>query len=101
MEEATDERQRSDERQVREPEFTPIGGAAEVPAEGSARGGVTSPVDGKDPGDRPLAEGELREQLGRAEQGDRAVLPALMQLLDACPAQGKYCGDIAREAEAL
>jgi len=70
-------------------------------AEGSARDGVPSPVDGKDPGDRPLTEGERRELLGRAEQGDRTVLPALMRLLDASPALWKHCGDVAREAEAL
>jgi hypothetical protein len=42
----------------------------------------------------------LRELLGRAEQGDRTVLPALRRLLDAMPALGRHAGDVARVAEA-
>ena len=59
------------------------------------------PVDAKNPWARPITEGELRELIARAKQGDRTVLPALMQLLDGTPDLWKYCGDIAREAEAL
>lgn len=64
-------------------------GAAPVPDELSAHG------------DRPLTEDELRELLGRAEQGDRTVLPALRRLLDAAPDLWKHCGDVARQSEAL
>ncbi len=79
---------------------TEINGAAYVPSDRSARGDRSSPVDGHDPGDRPLSEGELRELIGRATQGDRTVLPALRRLLDARPALWQHCGDIARVAEA-
>jgi len=76
-------------------------GAAEVPGEGPTRRGGPMLVDGKEFGDRPITEGELRELTGRAQRGDRAVLPDLMRVLDARPALWKHCGDIAREAEAL
>ena len=76
-----------------------IEGAAAVSREGPARGG-RSPADGPDPGDRPLSGGELRELIGRATQGDRAVLPALRRLLDAAPALWRHAGDVARVAEA-
>lgn len=73
--------------------------AAAVPREGPARGGQ-SPADGPEPGDRPPSEGELRELIGHATQGDRAALPALRRLLDAAPALWRHAGDVARVAEA-
>ena len=77
-----------------------VNGAAEVSVEGPAREAEPPPVDGSDPGDRPLSQSELRELLGRAEQGDRTVLPALRRLLDAMPALWRHAGDVARVAEA-
>ncbi len=76
-------------------------GAAEVPGGGPARRGGPMPVGGKESGDRPITEGELRELTGRAQRGDRAVLPDLMRLLDARSALWRHCGDVARESEAL
>ena len=51
-----------------------------------------------DPGDRALTADELRELLGRAERGDRAVLPALRAVLDHAPALWRHAGDLARVA---
>ncbi len=82
-----------------DPSDFPINGAAAAPGGRTARESKP-PVDGPDPGDRPLSEGELRELIGRATQGDRTVLPALRRLLDARPALWQHCGDVARVAEA-
>ena len=42
--------------------------------------------------------GELRELLGRAEGGDRSMLPALRAMLDRTPRLLRHAGDLARVA---
>jgi hypothetical protein len=77
-----------------------VDGVATIPDEAPTHGGGPPPIQGQGLGDRPLTEGELRELLGRAGQGDRTVLPALRRLLDAAPDLWRHCGDVARTAEA-
>ena len=74
--------------------------AATVP-DGGATPGDRPPADAAGDRDRPLTEGELRELLGRAEQGDQTILPALRRLLDLAPHLWQYCGDVARDAGAV
>ena len=79
------------------PEEPSVGGTHPASPAGPGRAAGSSPIN---PGDRPLAAGELADLLGRAERGDRTVLPALREVLDAVPALWRQAGDVARTAEA-
>jgi hypothetical protein len=47
----------------------------------------------------PTADGQLKEMVQRAQEGDRAVLPALREFLDTHTEVWHEAGDLARQAE--
>jgi hypothetical protein len=73
--------------------------AAPALDQGPTRGDRPAPADGPGRQVRPVTQGELRELVKRAQQGDQTALPLLRQVLDASPDLWKYCGDAAKFAE--